>query len=82
MGMHIPSQALLSGLRIGRCCERGAGRRCGSYVVLLWHKPMAAALIQPLAWEPPYTTGVALKRQQQQKEQYTHIPQRVIGRIK
>ena len=23
----------------------------------------ATALIQPLAWEPPYTAGVALKRQ-------------------
>ena len=27
----------------------------------LWHRPGAAALIQPLAWELPYATGVALK---------------------
>ena len=27
----------------------------------------AEALIGPLAWEPPYATGTALKQQQQQK---------------
>ena len=37
----------------------------------LWHRPLATALIKPLAWEPPYAAGVALKktkRQQQQKK--------------
>jgi len=29
----------------------------------LWYRPAATALIQPLAWEPPYATAVALKRQ-------------------
>ena len=29
----------------------------------LWHRPAATALIRPLAWEPPYVVGVALKRQ-------------------
>ena len=28
----------------------------------LWRRPVAAVPIQPLAWEPPYGTGVALKR--------------------
>ena len=27
----------------------------------LWHRLAAAAQIQPLAWEPPYATGMALK---------------------
>ena len=27
----------------------------------LWWRPAAAAPIQPLAWELPYTTGAALK---------------------
>ena len=27
----------------------------------LWHKPVATALIGPLAWEHPYAVGVALK---------------------
>ena len=29
----------------------------------LWHRLAAVALIQSLAWEPPYAVGVALKRQ-------------------
>ena len=41
----------------------GVYRRWGSDPVLLWlwRSPAATALIRPLAWEPPYTTGVALK---------------------
>ena len=43
----------------------GAGRRLGSELALLWLwcRPATAALIQPLAWELPYATDVALKRQ-------------------
>ena len=33
----------------------------------LWRRPAATALIQPLAWEPPYATGAALKRQKKTK---------------
>ena len=42
----------------------GVGCRCGSDPTLLWlwHRVAAAALIQPLAWEPPYVTGAALKK--------------------
>ena len=29
----------------------------------LWYRPVATAPIGPLAWEPPYAKGVALKRQ-------------------
>ena len=29
----------------------------------LWCRPAAVAPIGPLAWEPPYVVGVALKRQ-------------------
>ena len=34
----------------------------------LWHKPAATAPIQPLAWKPPYASGVALKRQKTKKK--------------
>ena len=46
------------------------GRRCGSDLVLLWlwRRPSATAPIGPLAWEPPYAVGVALKRQKTKKE--------------
>ena len=41
----------------------GVCHRCGSDPTLLWlwHRLAAVALIQPLAWEPPYATDVALK---------------------
>ena len=29
----------------------------------LWRRPGVTAPIRPLAWEPPYALGVALKRQ-------------------
>ena len=42
----------------------GVGHRCGSDLVLLWlwHRPVATALFRPLAWEPLYAAGVALKK--------------------
>ena len=40
----------------------GVGHRCGSDLAWLWLWLAAAALIQPLAWEPPYAMGVALKK--------------------
>ena len=33
----------------------------------LWHRPAATALTRPLAWEPPYALGVALKRKKTKK---------------
>ena len=40
------------------------GRGCGLDLALvwLWCGPVAMAVIQPLAWEPLYAVGVALKR--------------------
>ena len=37
----------------------GVGRRRGSDPVLLWlwHRPVAIAPIQPIAWEPPHAVG-------------------------
>ena len=42
----------------------GIGHRCGSDPALLWlwRRPVAAAPIRPLAWEPPYAAGVALEK--------------------
>ena len=63
--MRVRSLALLRGLRILHCCGCGVGYRHGSDLALLWlwYRPAAVALIQPLAWEPTYAVGVALKRQ-------------------
>ena len=48
----------------------GVGRRRGSEPVLLWlwHRPAAVALIKPLAWEPPYAVGTALKKTKDKKK--------------
>ena len=62
MRTQVRSLALLSGLRIW-CCR---GPWCRSQtqlrsdVVWLWCRPEITALIWPLAWGPPYATGVAL----------------------
>ena len=55
----------------------GVGRRRGSDPALLWLwcRKAAEAPIQPLAWELPYATGAALKRQtnKQTKENNFYI---------
>ena len=42
----------------------GVGNRCGSDLMLLWLwcRPAAVTPTEPLAWEPPYAAGAALKR--------------------
>ena len=42
----------------------GVGHRCGPGPALLWlwRRPAAAALIRPLAWEPPYAAEAALEK--------------------
>ena len=35
----------------------------------LWRRPTATAPIRPLAWEPPYATGAALKGQKTKNKQ-------------
>ena len=49
----------------------GVGCRCSLDLAFLWlwDRPAAIAPVQPLAWEPPYATGVSLKRQQDKKRE-------------
>ena len=54
MRLRVRSLALLSRLRIQRCC-------------VLWCRSAAVALIGPLAWEPPYAVGAALKKKKKRK---------------
>ena len=44
----------------------GVGCRSGLDLILLWlwRRLAAIALIRPLAWEPPYASGTALKSKQ------------------
>ena len=50
----------------------GVVHRQGSEPMLLWCRAAAAALIQPLACEPPYAVGTALKRQKKMKKEIIH----------
>ena len=54
----------------------GVGRKSTLDPVLLWQRcrPAAVAAIQPLAWEPPYAAGVALKRQKKKERKHQLIP--------
>ena len=50
----------------------------GSGVAVAVCRPAATALIGPLAWEPPYATGVALKRQKTKKKE---APDRILNKM-
>ena len=54
----------------------GVGCRHGSGLVLLWLwcRLAAVAPIQPLAWEPPYAVGVALKKKKKKFRTSWHEP--------
>ena len=39
----------------------------------LWCRPAATAAIQPLAWEPSYAVGEALKRKKKKRERPRNI---------
>ena len=49
-------------------CDVGHRHVLDLRLLWLWCGLMAAALIWPLAWESPYATGVALKRQKKKKK--------------
>ena len=48
----------------------GVVPRCSSDLALLWlwRRPAVLALIQPLAWEPPYASGYGLKKPKKKKK--------------
>ena len=70
MRLRVQSLASLSGLRIQHCQSCSVGRRCSSDPMLLWlwRRLAAVALIRPLAWEPPYAAGLALKKTKDKRE--------------
>ena len=46
------------------------GHKCGSdpKLLCLWRRPVATALIRPLAWETPYGAGAALEKAKRPKK--------------
>ena len=57
---------LLSGIAMR--CGVGHSLSSDTALLLLWHRPVAAALIQSLAWELPYAVGMALKKTKKKKK--------------
>ena len=55
-------QSLASIFGIAKSCGVGRRRSSNPELLWLWRRLIAAALIQPLAWELTYAGGVALKR--------------------
>uniref|UniRef100_A0A287AWD5 Cyclin N-terminal domain-containing protein n=1 Tax=Sus scrofa TaxID=9823 RepID=A0A287AWD5_PIG len=70
MSFPVRSLALLSGLRIRRCCELGVGRRRSSDLALPWLRCrlVATASDSTLAWEPPCAEGCALEKAKKKKK--------------
>ena len=67
--MPIGSLASFSGSRTGVAVSCGVGHRRGSDLawLWLWCRPVATSPIRPLAWEPPYAAGAALKENKKKK---------------
>ena len=60
----------------------GVGCRRGSDPVLLWlwRRLAATALIQPLAWEPPYAVGAA-QEMAKKKKKTVYVLKEVLTRL-
>ena len=62
----------------GVAVSRGVGCRRGSdpFLLCLWCRLAAAALIGPLVWELAYATGMALRRQKFKTNKQTNKKKR------
>ena len=49
-------------------CDVVRSRGLDPALLWLWHRPATVAPIQPLAWEPPYALGAALKKVKTKKK--------------
>ena len=62
--VSIPGVAQwVKGSGVAVSCDVGCRLGWDPALLWLWCRPAATALIHPLAWEPPYAVGVALRRQ-------------------
>jgi len=56
------------GSSIAVSCSVGCRPGLDLAFLWLWHRPAAAAQIQPLGWELPYAVGVVLNIQKKKKK--------------
>ena len=55
-------------------CAVGCRRGSDPKLLWLWCRPVAVALTGPLAWDPPYAVGVALKKTRNKKQKQKEPP--------
>ena len=55
------------GFSVAMSCDVGHRRGSDPTLLSLWRRPVSTALIRPLAWEPPYAAGAALKDKKTKK---------------
>ena len=66
--MHGSAETNLTSIREDTGSSPGLAQCVNDSALLwLWCRPVATAPIWPLAWEPPYATGVALEKAKRQK---------------
>ena len=75
MRLQVRPLAFLSGLRSQCCCELWCRlqTRLGSGIAVALGLPAAIAQIRPLAWEPAYAAGAALKKIKEKKKKTRQI---------
>ena len=56
------------GSSIAVSCDVGLRHGLDLVLLWLWCRPAATVPIRPLAWEPPYAMGVAIKRPKKKKK--------------
>ena len=57
---------MIYGSGVALNCGVGCRRGLDPALLWLWHRLAAAVLIRPLAWEPLYAIGAALKKKKKQ----------------
>ena len=56
-------------------CDVGCRHGSDLALLWLWHRLVAVALIQPLAWKLPYAVGATLKTKTKTRTKQTKKPQ-------
>ena len=70
-GVNSWPRSVGEGFSITVSCGVGCRHGLDLALLWLWHRPVAMAPIGPLAWEPPYAKGAALKRKKEKKKKNT-----------